>query len=227
VNEQQKDELGRTIVDDFVIPARYGRGFVVRKGQILRIEEIEGKQVVDATFLNADNHREGFHAGQSLALNMLGGVGSLKQVRYLYSRPPYENVLMTVVDDPVGVNFAWMGGRCTRRIYEIRNERGIGRPVDPEQHRTCQQNLEEALAPFGIEPDAVPDVFNIWMNNDDEATFRENRMHFLDPVADQGDYIELTAEMNVLVGISACPNDQDRVNAGQPKPLGIKILEPT
>jgi hypothetical protein len=223
VSEQQ-DEQGRRIIDEFVVPARYGRGLVVEQGQILRIEEVEGKQVVDATFLNADNHREGFHAGQSVALNMLAGVGDLKQLKYLYSRPPYENVLLTVTDDPVGVNFAWMGGRCTRRVYEIRNQRGIGNPVDPDTHRTCQQNLEEALAPFGVEPDLVPDVFNIWMVNDDEATVRESRMFFLDPVADKGDYIELTAEMNVLVGISACPNDQDRVNAGVPKPLRVKIL---
>jgi len=129
-----------------------------------------------------------------------------------------------VTDDPVGVNFAWMGGRCTRRIYELRNERGIGRHVEIEGHRTCQQNLEEALAPFGVEPDLVPDVFNIWMNNDDEATVREQHMVFLPPVADAGDYIELRAEMNVLVGISACPNDQDGVNDGRPKPLGIKII---
>jgi uncharacterized protein len=216
----------RTVVEEFVIPASYGRGFVVPEGHILRIEEVEGKQVVDATFQNADNLRETFHAGQSMALNMLGGTGNLKQVRYLYSRPPYENVLMEVTDDPVGVNFAWMGGRCTRKIYEFRNARGIGRNVDVDGHRTCQQNLEEALEPFGVEPDLVPDVFNIWMNNDDEATVREQHMVFLRPIADVGDYIELRAELNVLVGISACPNDQDDVNDGRPKPLGIKIFAP-
>src|SRR6476646_7299610 len=86
----------RRVVDEFVIPASHGRGFVVEKGQTLRIEEVEGKQVVDATFQNADNLRETFHAGQSMALNMLGGTGNLKQVRYLYSRPPYENILMEV-----------------------------------------------------------------------------------------------------------------------------------
>ena len=117
----------RTIIEEFVVPASHGRGVVVPRGHTLRIEEVEGKQVVDATFQNADNLRETFHAGQSMALNMLGGTGNLKQVKYLYSRPPYENVLMEVTDDPVGVNFAWMGGRCTRKIYEFRNARGIGR----------------------------------------------------------------------------------------------------
>ena len=106
----------RTVVEEFVVPASFGRGFVVPRGHTLRIEQVEGKQVVDATFQNADNLRETFHAGQSMALN------------------------------------------------EFRNARGIGRAVEVDGHRTCQQNLEEALAPFGVEPDLVPDVFNIWMN---------------------------------------------------------------
>jgi uncharacterized protein len=215
----------RVVVDEFTVPATYGRGCLVKKGQILRIIEAEGKQVADVSFLNADNHREGFHAGQTLALNMLEGIGDLQRVAKLYSRPPYENVMLTVVDDPVGVHFAWMGGRCSPRIYDVRNRMGIGRKVDAASHRTCQQNLEEAVAPFGVEPDMVPDVFNIFMRNDDRATFEEGRMMFLPPAADKGDYIELRAEMNVLAAISACPNDQDAVNDGTPKPLGVQILE--
>jgi hypothetical protein len=219
------DKQTRRVVEEFTVPARHGRGCIVKRGQILRIVEAEGKQVADVSFLNADNHREGFHAGQTLALNMLEGTGDLRRITKLYSRPPYENVMLTVVDDPVGVHFAWMGGRCSPGIYEVRNRMGIGREVDVSSHRTCQQNLEEAVAPFGVDADMVPDVFNVFMRNDDRATFEEGRMMFLPPVADKGDYIELRAEMNVLAAISACPNDQDAVNDGVPKALGIQILE--
>ena len=219
------DAPSRPVVEEFTVPARHGRGCIVKKGQLLRIVAVEGKQVADVSFLNADNPREGFHAGQTLALNMLEGTGDLRHVTKLYSRPPYENVMLTVVDDPVGVHFAWMGGRCSPKIYDVRNRMGIGRTVDAASHRTCQQNLEEAVAPFGVEPDMVPDVFNIFMHNDDRATFEEGRMMFLPPVADKDDYIELRAEMNVLVAISACPNDQDAVNDGTPKPLGVVVFE--
>ncbi len=215
----------RRLVEDLIVPARHGKGVLVQKGQILRIHLPEGKQVADVSFLNADNHREGFHVGQTTALNMLEGVGNLKRVQKLYSRPPYENVMLTVVDDPVGVHFAWMGGRCSPKIYEVRNRMGIGEHVDVATHRTCQQNLEEAVAPFGVEPDMVPDVFNIFMVNDDQGTFEQDRMMFLPPVADRGDYIDLRAEMNVLVAVSACPNDQDAVNDGVPKPLGVQVFE--
>lgn len=214
----------RRVVDEFVIPASHGKGCIVKKRQSIRISLIEGKQVADVSFLNADNPREGFHVGQTLALQMLEGTGSLKHVDKIYSRPPYENVMLIVTDDPTRVHFAWMGGRCSPGIYGVRNRMGIGRRVDVTTHRTCQQNLEEAVAPFGVDGDMVPDVFNAFMVNDDAATFSADRMEFLKPVADKGDYIELRAEMNVLVAISACPNDQSAVNDGQPKPLGVTVF---
>jgi len=219
----QTREIG--IVDRFIIPARHGKGFIVKKGQTMRIVQIEGKQVADCTFLNANNPREGFHVSQSVAINLMAGTGSLRSLQKLYSRPPYENVMLTVTDDPVGVHFAWMGGRCTRRIYEIRNEQGIGEHVDPEGHRTCQGNLEEAIAPFGLEPDQVPDVYNVFMVNDDRYTLESHRLKFLPPVTRVGDYIDMRAEMDILAAVSACPNDQDAVNDGVPKPLEIVILE--
>jgi len=43
---------------DHVIPPKLGFGLVVRKGQTLRITDLEGKQVVDMALFNADNPRE-------------------------------------------------------------------------------------------------------------------------------------------------------------------------
>jgi uncharacterized protein YcgI (DUF1989 family) len=37
---------------------------------------------------------------------------------------------------------------------------------------------------------------------------------------------ERRAEFDVLVVISACPDDQDGVNDSRPRPLGIKIIAP-
>ena len=43
---------------DHVIPPKLGFGLVVKKGQTLRITDLEGKQVVDMALFNADNPRE-------------------------------------------------------------------------------------------------------------------------------------------------------------------------
>ncbi|HWP44565.1 MAG TPA: urea carboxylase-associated family protein [Blastocatellia bacterium] len=199
------------IVDDFIIPATYARAFVVKKGQVLTIIEVEGKQMVDATFLNANDHREVFHAGMTVAINMMNGEGTMQRVTRLYSKPPRDNVMLTVIDDPVGVHLAWNGGRCSRKFYE--NFAGM------KGHRSCQDNLAEALAPFGLGEDDVPDVFNAFMN---AGGIEEGRFETLLPASEKGDYISLRAEMDILAAVSACPFDL----LYTPKPLQIQIIEP-
>ena len=92
---------GRFVVEDFVVPARYGSACRVERRQFLRIYQVEGQQVGDCAFFNADNPREQFHVGQTWALNVMLGHGTARSFRYFYSKPPYENVVLSVVDDTV------------------------------------------------------------------------------------------------------------------------------
>lgn len=200
------------MTETFVVPACHGRAFHIRAGQVLTIVQVEGKQMADVAFLNAHDHREVYDAGWSVALNMLAGEGDMRRLAKLYSKPPRENVMLTVVDDPTGVHLAWNGGRCTSKVYE----RFFGMPG----HRSCQENLTEALEPFGLTGDDVPDVFNAFMNVD-LAALAEGRFNTLEPVTEPGDSISLRAEMDLLVAVSACPFDV----LYEPKPLGIRIAD--
>ena len=126
-------------VTEFVIPARQGRAVEVSKGQILRIHQIDGGQVGDCVFHNAHDYREMFHVGQSWAINGILGTGTSKSFQYFYSKPPRENIMLSVVEDTVANHWGNMGGRCSKRLYELRD--------DLTDHRSCQENLAEALAP--------------------------------------------------------------------------------
>ncbi|NBP72408.1 MAG: DUF1989 domain-containing protein [Alphaproteobacteria bacterium] len=77
------------IADAFIIPARHGRAFEVKKGQTLRIHQVDGKQVGDCVFYNAHDYREWWHCGQSWAINVICGTGatpsrasSLSRIRF-------------------------------------------------------------------------------------------------------------------------------------------------
>ena len=107
-----------SLLADFIIPATYAKAFEVKQGQVLNIVQVEGPQMVDAVFLNARDLKEVFHAGWTAALNMINGTGTMQKVAKLYSKPPRENVMLEVVEDPVGVHLAWNGGRCSRGFYE-------------------------------------------------------------------------------------------------------------
>ena len=145
----------RVIVDD-IVPARHGRAYEVKKGQVLRIYLLEDHQVGDVVFYNADDYREWFHVGQSWALNLYLETGDARSFRDFYSKPPRENVMLTVLEDTVKNHWGNQGARCSRRMLDLR---GVG-----AQERSCQENLEEALQPYGLTGDDIGDIFNVFMN---------------------------------------------------------------
>ena len=202
----------RRVLEDFVIPAGRGHAFLVPRGAVLRIHLVEDRQVGDCCFFNANDHREVFHVGQSWALNVMLGTGNAKSFRHFYSKPPRENVMLTVLEDTVRNHWGNMGGRCSKRLYELRD--------GDRNHRSCQENLAEALAPFGVSGDDIVDIFNVFMNVEVRP---DGSFTILPPSAKKGDYIELRAEMDVLAAISACPADRNATNDGRAKPLGVTV----
>lgn len=198
---------------EFVIPACTARAFTLRRGEVLRIHQIAGGQVGDCVFFNAQDHREMFHVGQSWAINVLLGTGTAKSFRHFYSKPPRENVMLTTVADTVRNHFGNNGGRCSRRLYQRRD--GLA------EHRSCQENLAEALAPHGIGADDIGDVFNVFMNVELD---RDGGFRILPTAVGAADYIDLRAEMDILAAVSACPADTSPTNGGKTGPLGIRIF---
>ena len=207
--------MNRRLLQDVVIPAGHGQAFEVQRGQVLRIHIVAAPQVGDCVFFNAHDFKEQFHVGQSWSLNQFLKSGNARSFRSFYSKPPRENVMLTTLADTCRNHWGNMGGRCSRRMYELRD--GIG-----TDHRSCQENLAEALAPYGITGDDIGDVFNVFMNvvQDGDGNFR------IEPsTAQVGDHIELRAEMDILAAVSACPGDVTLVNGRVPKPLGVQVLE--
>jgi uncharacterized protein YcgI (DUF1989 family) len=201
------------VEQDFVIPAGHGKALVVPRGAVLRIHLVEDKQVGDCCFFNANDHREVFHVGQSWALNVMLGTGNAKSFKHFYSKPPRENVMLTVVEDTVRNHWGNMGGRCSRRLYALTS--------GDMDHRSCQENLTEALAPHGLSGDDIVDIFNVFMNVEMQP---DGSFTILPPTAIKGDYIDLRAEMDILAAVSACPSERRATNDGRAKPLGIRVF---
>ena len=207
--------MGRRMVSEIVIPAGFARAYEVKKGQVMRIGQVEGKQVGDVIMFNAHDYKEHFDVAQSLRLNTIQGTGTLKYITRFYSQPSRSNLMFTAVEDTTKVHFVWLGSRCNPKIYELRDN------VSVPPHRSCQTNLAEAIGPYGLTPDDVPDVFNVFMNVDIEGDTYVTR----EPIVGKDDYIDMRAEMDCLVAVSACPSDKAQTNAGRIKPLKVQIYE--
>lgn len=206
--------MQRKIVQSIVVPAKHGGACRVKRGQILRFHLIEGQQVGDCAFFNADDPKEQFHVGQTWAMNVMMGVGNARAFTQFYSKPPRENLMLTVVEDTVKSHFGNCAGRCSTKLLARRDSR--------ENVRSCQENLAEALAPFGIAGDDIGDVFNLFMNVEFKP---DGGFAIKAPETKAGDYIDLRAEMNIIAAVSACPNENNPVNNFRAKPLGMEVWE--
>ena len=71
-----------------------------------------------------------------------------------------------------------------------------------------------------MDPDLIPDVFNVFMHTDVED---EQRLVFRQSPATAGDYIDLRAEIDVLAAVSACPSETSASNGGEPKRIGLEV----
>ena len=182
------------LVEELIVPRCSGKGFIVKKGQVMRVIEIGGGQVADIKFLNADNYEEQFSAIGSMMLNGFAGVDqSYYRMEKMYSKVPWENLMMTVLEDTVGANT--FGAHCSHRLFEQQGEPG---------HRACTDNFIDALGEFGIDIKDTENagVFNVFMPRPIDE--RGNATWVESPAID-GDYIDFRAEMNILVAFSNCP----------------------
>ena len=196
------------IVSQLIIPRCEGRAFELQRGQTLRVIAVEGKQVGDMTLLNLTDFRERLN----IPITSSSNGRSLFSARELYSGPPHFNVMLTVTGDRHRMH--WLHGRCTSLMYR--------RLYGVEGHRNCHDNIVESLRPFGIQPHDVPfDTFNIFMV---AAIDAEGRYSFKPPLVEKGDFIEFRAEMDLLVSISACP-DEGEINDYEAKPLKVEARE--
>ena len=208
--------MSRKIIDDFVIPKCTGKGFRVNRGQAFRVIQDEGKQVAGLIFLNAHNYKEQFEAMFSGgSLNDVQKIGHFYKLSKLYSKVPYENVMLTVTDDKIGHHF--LGPHCTRTMMDILKAPG---------HRSCSDNFAGALSEFGLLLEDIysPSVFNAFMNARIDPK-GDGHLQIEPPRAEKDHYIEFQADMDVLVLVSACPDDITATNDYSCKAIKIRILE--
>jgi hypothetical protein len=107
--------MSASVISDFIVPKSSGKAFKVNKGQLLRVIECEGKQVAGLMFFNAHNFKEQFMAEFSGGLSYfqppdLGRIGSHYRLGELYSKVPYENLMLRVTDNKIGDHF--LGTLC-------------------------------------------------------------------------------------------------------------------
>lgn len=191
------------------ISPRSGVAFELRKGQRLRVIDPQGEQVSDLLAFNRDYLGEVISSGRTLdyASRLFLTTGD----------PLYSNrsrVMLRILEDKVG-RHDFLLTPCSTDTFRIIYG-------DENPHRGCFGNLAEALAPFGIEPDQIPVAFNIFMNVAVDGVTGSLRVD--PPLSRAGDHILFEAEMDLVVGLTACSALQSNNHAF--KPIHYEVLDP-
>jgi len=211
------------VVDKFIVPPLSGKGFTVKAGQLFRIIEVEGPQVVDVAFWNAGNPGEFFDADRTFQLEGW----FVKRYSRLWSQSPWFRPIATCTEDTVitqdadkGYHHHWMGSHCAPEIYELRaGLTGLN---------ACHLNLLEAIEPFGLTEGNI--LHNLNVHTKARVDPMTGRIYCTTSDAKQGDYIEFYAEIDLLVGVSVCPNGDGLNDGTKPqetgvRPVGVEIYE--
>lgn len=197
------------LVDRITIPAHTGGTGHIKKGQTLRIIDVEGEQVADFVSVTAGNPHEyldcvytswhhgryKWHEGDSIRTNLM-------------------NDMWTITSDKTANHYTG-GGFCSnaaRKLY-----------LDGDNKPGCRDVIQAEFEKNGFDPNLLQSVscFNIFMtvNYTPEGDWVIDR-----PVTRAGDYIDLRAEMDLTWMVSVCAWPEV-VNGDKPTPLCFETYE--
>ena len=182
-----------------------GAGFVVQRGELLRIIDPTGEQVSDLISFAKDDPREWLSSGRTIDY---ANTIYLTTGHTLYSNR--SRPMWTVVEDTVG-RHDFLLTPCSPETFSIIYG-------TTGHHPSCFENLVEALTPFGITPDVIPTTLNVFMNVD---VLPSGEIRILPPKSRAGDYLLLRAEMDLIVGVTACSAELS--NNGAFKPIDVEV----
>jgi urea carboxylase-associated protein 1 len=193
---------------DQIIPATTPWSRVVRRGEVLRIVDLEGQQAVDTLFYNAHEHAERYSVHDTL---LAQGSAYITAGSALLSNE--GNIMVTVTADTCGLHDS-SAGACSCEANTVR----FGHHT--RYMHACRENFLLELTRYGMTKRDVVSNINFFMN---VPIMPDGALAIVDGVSRPGDYVEMRAEMDVLCVISNCPQVNNPCNGFRPTPIRVLI----
>ncbi|MEM7687728.1 MAG: urea amidolyase associated protein UAAP2 [Pseudomonadota bacterium] len=209
-NSDPKRGLPGAIVHDEVVPARAPWLHHVKKGQTLRIVDMEGNQAVDFLLYSTDDDAERYSAQDTIAAqgNIFLKEGSV--IRSNEGRP-----MLTVTGTSVDYHDT-IGGACSCESNTLR----YGHHTKA-QHACVDNFLEANLTEGRGKRDMVSNI-NFFMN---VPVMQDGSLGIVDGISAPGLLVDVRAEMDVTVVVSNCPQINNPCNGFNPTPVRMIVSE--
>ncbi len=193
-------------ITEYHLEPQTGVGFLLKKGQQLRVIDPEGEQVSDLMAFAQTDTSEWLSSGRSIDYN---NTIYLTTGHILYSNK--SNPMLTILEDAVGRHDFLLTPCSPEMFKKLYSYEGY--------HPSCFENLAKNFAAFGISESAIPTTFNIFMN---VAVLPHGELKIDPPLSRPRDFILLQAEIDLIVGLTACSAELS--NNGTFKPIEAEIF---
>lgn len=184
---------------------------VVRKGEVLRILDLEGNQAADTLFYSASNPAEHYSAVDTIQQQGNVYLSSGSRLLSNLGRPMLE-----IVADTCGRHDT-LGGACATESNTVRYA------LEKRCMHACRDSWMLAIAEhpeLGIGKRDIAHNINFFMN---VPVTPEGGLTFEDGISAPGKYVEMQAQMDTIVLISNCPQLNNPCNGYNPTPIEILV----
>ena len=185
----------------------------VKRGETFRILDLEGNQAADTLFYSADDPTERYSAVDTIREQ--GNVYLTAGTKLLSTE---GSVMLEIVADTCGRHDT-LGGACATESNTVRYAH------DTKCMHACRDSWLLAVAEnekYGMSKRDITHNINFFMN---VPVTPEGGLTFEDGISAPGKYVEMRAEMDVLVLISNCPQLNNPCNAYNPTPIEVLIWD--
>ena len=187
---------------------------ILRRGQTLRLTDVEGGASVAALFYNADELSERYNMPDTLKAQH---IARLTAGCVLYS--DMGRVLCSITEDTVGWHDT-ITGHGTAAHGRARFGEGTYQELRNERYRNTRDNFLVELGKYELgKRDIVANV-NFFVK---VVVGPEGKLSFVPRYSRPGSYVQLRAEMNTLVVLSNTPHPLDPADSYAPKPVALTM----
>ena len=199
-----------------VVPAGEYWIHTVKKGQTLRILDLEGNQAADTLFYSADDPTERYSA-----VDTIREQGNIYLTAGSVLMSTECNPMLTIVADTCGRHDT-LGGACATESNTVRYA------LEKKCMHACRDSWLLAMAESEVAMEKhmskrdLTSNINFFMN---VPVTPQGELTFADGISEAGKYVEMRAEMNVIALISNCPQLNNPCNAYNPTPVQVLIWD--
>jgi len=200
--------MSTPIILDEIVPPRAPWSHLVRKGETLRIIDLEGNQSADFLMYAAADDTERYSAQDTIAAqrNVYLRAGSM-----LYSNEGNPMALVTQTD--VAYHDT-IGGACSCESNTLRYG------FHTFGHHACVENFLQANLRAGRGKRDMVSNINWFMNVPVEA---DGTLGIVDGISAPGLHVDLLAQMDLIAVVSNCPQINNPCNGFNPTALRMVI----